>query len=49
MFSSGKSECNLCSLFVEISVKSFKEISSLLLDSVGNPDALRASALAKVG
>ena len=44
MFSSGKNECNLCSSFVEISVKSFKETSSLRLDSVGNPDALRASA-----
>ena len=44
MFTSGKSECNLCSLFVQMSTKSFDEISSLLLNSVGNPDALRASA-----
>ena len=26
MFTSGKSECNLCSLFVEISTKSLEEI-----------------------
>ena len=44
MFTPGKSGCNLCSLFVEISMKSFEEISSLLLDSVGNLDALRTSA-----
>lgn len=44
MFTSGKSECNLCPSFIEISTKSFEEISSLLLDIVGNPDALKASA-----
>ena len=44
MFTSGISECNLCSLFVQMSTKSFEEISSLLLNSVGNPDAQRASA-----
>ena len=37
-------ECKLCRSFVEISTKSFEEISSLLLNSVGNLDALRASA-----
>ena len=49
MFTSGKNNVFFSSLSVEISTKSFEEISSLFSNSVDNPDALRASAYDKVG